>query len=139
MNTTWVFNTENEEWSQGPSLKGKRYRHSCFYDYQTNSVFVVGGFNGNYLATTEQWNLDINQWITTPDLPQPLVYSAGVASKSSQFVGFLAGGWTNAGRTNKVFGLRRNDLVWEVMPQQLKIARYHHSMVNLPYDEIPGC
>ena len=134
-----MFNTKTEEWSQGPSLKEKREDHSCFYDDQTNSIFVVGGYNDNYLATTEKWTLDTNQWISTPDFPEPLSYSAGVASKSSQFVGFLAGGWTNAGRTNKVFGLRRNDLVWEVMPQQLKIARNYHSMVNVPSDQIPGC
>ena len=132
-----MFNTITQEWSQGPSMNQKRRRHSCFYDDQTNSVFVVGG--GYYLASTEKWNLDTNQWISTPDLPEPLYRSAGVASKSSHFVGFLAGGNTNAGKTNKVLGLRRSDLVWEVMPQQLKIARERHSMVNVPVDQIPGC
>ena len=135
-----MFNTETQEWSQGPSMNQKRRYHSCFYDDQTNSVFVVaGGSDGNILASTEQWNLDTNQWISTPDLPEPLRYSARVASKSRQFVGYVAGGETNAGNTNKVLGLRRNYLVWEVMPQQLQTARYQHSMVNLPYDEIPGC
>ena len=135
-----MFNTETQEWSQGPSLKEKRYGHSCFYDDQTSSIFVVGGSNGNTLATTEQWRLDTNQWISTPDLPEPLYNFAGVASKSSRFVGFVAGGYNMyAGRTNKVLGLRRSDLVWEVMPQQLKIARWRHSMVNVPADQIPGC
>ena len=120
----------------------KRRWHSCFYDDQSNSVFVAGGYNGNRLATTEKWDLDTNQWILTPDLPEPLTSSAGVASKSSQYVGYVAGGagWTNAEyTTNKVLGLRRSDLVWEVMPQQLKIARERHSMVNVPADHIPGC
>ena len=133
-----MFNTENEEWSQGPSINQKRSSHSCFYDDQTNSVFVVGGYNDNFLATTEQWNLDTNQWITTPDLPEPLLYSAGVASKSDQFVGFVAGG-NNGVATNKIHGLRRSDLTWEIMPQQLQTARDFHSMVNLPADQIPGC
>lgn len=140
LDTTWVFNTENEEWSQGPSMNQKRSSHSCFYDDQTNSIFVVGGdYYGNYLPTTEQWRLDTNQWITTPDLPEPLAFSAGVASKSSQFVGFVAGGNTNAGTSNKIYGLRRTDLTWEVMPQQLQTARRSHSMVNVPADQIPGC
>ena len=136
-----MFNTITQEWSQGPSMKEKRNGHSCFYDDQTNSVFVAGGEDDNFnrLATTEQWNLDTNQWISTPELPEPLEYSAGVASKSSHFVGYVAGGYTNAGNTNKVLGLRRSDLVWEVMPQQLKIARRRHSMVNVPADQIPGC
>ena len=141
LDTTWVFNAETEEWSQGPSLKDKRSRHSCFYDDQTNSIFVVGGDdeNGSFLATTEQWKLNTNQWISTPNIPEPLVTSAGVASKSSQFVGYVAGGHTNSARTNNVLGLRRTDLVWEVMPQKLKIARFRHSMVNVPVDQIPGC
>ena len=120
----------------------KRREHSCFYDDQTNSVFVAGGADDNTLATTEKWNLDTKKWVRiVPDLPEPLYKSAGVASKSSQFVGFLAGG-SNKGSlttTNKVLGLRRNDLVWEVMPQKLKIARARHSMVNVPADQIPGC
>ena len=141
MDTTWVFNTKTEEWSQGPSMKERRYLHSCFYDDQTNSVFVAGGYyNGNRLASTEQWNLDTNQWISTPDMPEPLSNPAGVASKSSQYVGYVAGGETNAEyTTNKVLGLRRSDLVWEEMPQQLKITRRGHSMVNVPADQIPGC
>ena len=140
LDTTWVFNIQTEEWSQEPSMNQKRSRHSCFYDDQTNSVFVVGGYDyPNRLASTEQWNLDTNQWISTPALPEPLHYSAGVASKSSQFVGYVAGGWSYVGYTNKVLGLRRNDLVWEVMPQQLQTARREHSMVNVPADQIPGC
>ena len=140
LDTTWVFSTENEEWSEGPSLKEKRRLHSCFYDDQTNSVFVAGGYDDNVglLATTEQWRLDTNQWITTPDLPERLDSSAGVASKSEQFVGFVAGG-NNGVATNKIHGLRRTDLTWELMPQKLQIARDLHSMVNVPADQIPGC
>ena len=135
-----MFDTETQEWSQGPSMNEKRSSHSCFYDDQTNSIFVVGGSNDNGLATTEQWKLDTNQWISTSDLPEPVFWSAGVASKSSQFVGFVAGGKTDNGSiTNKIYGLRRSDLVWEVMPQKLQTARGLHSMVNLPGDQIPGC
>ena len=133
-----MFNTENEEWSQGPSMNQKRRSHSCFYDYQTKSIFVVGGYDGNRLATTEQCNLDTNQCITTPDLPEPLWYSAGVASKSDHFVGFVAGG-DNGEITNKIYGLRRSDLTWELLPQKLQTARESHSMVNVPADQIPGC
>ena len=141
MNTTWVFNTKTEEWTQGPSMNQKRYGHSCFYDDQTNSVFVVGGYddNRNILATTEQCNLDTNQWISTPSLPGPLSHSAGVASKSMEYIGFIAGGYTNYNYTKKVLRLRRRNLVWEVAPQQLKKARRDHSIVNLPYDQIHGC
>ena len=140
LDTTWVFNIETEEWTQGPKMKEKRNYHSCFYDIKSNSVYVIEGWNGsNRLATTEKWNLDTNQWESTPSLPEPLTYSAGVASKSMDYIGFVAGGNTNSGITNKIFGLRRRDLNWEVMPQRLQTARNSHSMVNLPSDQVPGC
>ena len=142
-----MFNTETEEWTPGPKMKEKRGYHSCFYDIQSNSVFVIGGYtdgyNGNHLATTEKWNLDTNKWESTPSLPEALSFSAGVASKSLDYIGFVAGGKTGGfatgGTTNKIFGLRRRDLNWEVMPQQLQTARYQHSMVNLPSDQVPSC
>ena len=135
-----MFNTETEEWTQGPKMKEKREYHSCFYDIKSNSVYVIGGYNGNKLATTEKWNLDTNQWESTPPLPEPLSHSAGVASNSIEYIGFVAGGLTAGDeRTNKVFGLRRRDLNWEIMPQQLQTGRYAHSMVNLPSDQVPGC
>ena len=126
-------------------MKEKRQWHSCFYDDHTNSIFIVGGSAGwndsadLQLATNEQWKLDTNQWIMTPSLPEPIGRSAGVASKSMEYTGFIAGGFTDNDNTKKVFGLRRRDLVWEVMPQKLQTARRHHSIVNLPFDQIPGC
>jgi len=141
LDTTWVFNLETEEWTRGPKMKEKRSGHSCFYDIKSNSVFVIGGWNGKKrFATTERWNLDTNQWESTPSLPKPLTYSAGVASKSMDYMGFVAGGEINSGRkTNEIFGLRRRDLKWEIMPQQLQKARTYHSMVNLDSDQVPGC
>ena len=134
-----MFNTETEEWTQGPKMKEQRYLHSCFYDIKSNSVFVIGGWNGNRLATTEKWNLDTNKWELTPSLPETLDDSAGVSSNSIDYIGFVAGGYTSSGNTNKIFGLRPRDLKWEVMPQQLQTARNGHSMVNLPSDQVPGC
>ena len=135
-----MFNIETEEWTRGPKMKEKRFDHSCFYDIKSNSVYVAGGYNrNNYLATTEKWNIDTNQWESTPSLPEPFKQSAGVSSKSIDYIGFVAGGYTNSGRTNKVLGLRRRDQNWEVMPQQLQTARNSHSMINLPSDQVPGC
>ena len=148
LDATWVHNTETEEWTQGPKLKEKRGYHSCFYDIKSNSIHIIGGRRWKMdkqdgirkrMATTRKWNLDTNQWESTPSLPESLSFSAGVASKSMDYIGFIAGGYTNSGTTNKIFGLRRRDLNWEIMPQQLQTARYHHSMINLPNDQVPGC
>ena len=136
-----MLNTETEEWTQGPAMKERRTSHSCFYDKKSNSVYVTGGYNNKnrILTTTEKWNLDTNQWELTQSLPEPLSSAAGVASKSIDYIGFVAGGQTNYGKTNKLFGLRRRDLKWEVMPQRLQTARRDHSMVNLPSNQVSGC
>ena len=121
-------------------MKKARNYPSCFYDDQSNSVFVTGGrgSRGQGLATSEKLNLDTYQWESIPSLPQPLYLSDGVASKSIEYIGFVAGGYTDT-TTNKVLGLRRRDLMWEVMPKQLQKARRSYSMVNVASDEVPGC
>ena len=144
-----MFNPENRQWKQGPRMKEKREEHSCFYDNHSNSIFVVGGRNeSNYTfpapTTTEQLNLDTKEWKSAPSLPEPTLGSAGVASKSIDYVGFVTGGYVGPQyvdweRANKVYGLRRKDLNWEVMPQQLESLRVSHSMVNVAYHEVPGC
>ena len=50
-------------------------------------------------------------WISTPDLPERLSDSAVVVSKSMEYIVFIAGGTgSNSGITNKVKGLRPQDL-----------------------------
>lgn len=144
MDTTWLYNPVTNEWTSGPPMKEKRKLHSCFYDVKTNSVFVVGGVGIEFgvesqLATTERLNLDNNVWESTPPLPQPLAYSAGVASKSAEYIGFVAGGSSYGVVSSNVLGLRRKDLNWEEIPQQLKTQKWDHSMVNLAADKVPGC
>ena len=90
MDTTWVFNKDMVQWIAGPKMKAKREEHSCFYDQESNSVFVVGGFarnslTGAVLSTTERLNLDYNVWESTPSFPLQIRYSQGVASKSTNY------------------------------------------------------
>ena len=79
------------------------------------------------------------RWESTTDLTEPLSSSAAVASNSNDFIGYVAGGWTNNGDTDKIWGLRRTDLNWVEMPKRLQMPRGFHSMVNVVSDEIPGC
>ena len=78
-------------------------------------------------------------WKSTTDLPEPLRYSAAVASNLNDFIGYVAGGWTKNEWTDKIWGLRRTDLNWVEMPKRLQKSRDDHSMVNIASDEIPGC
>ena len=90
--------------------------------------------------------MDNNIWESTTNLPEALFDSAAVASKSEQFIGFIAGGLRekNDGEkiyraTEKIWGMRRKDLAWVEMPQKLKGTRHSHSMLNLASGEVPGC
>ena len=141
MDTTWIYDSSKNKWTKGPALIQKRYVHSCFYNAKWNTVFVIGGF-GDYrrLKSTEKLNLNENfNWESTTDLPEPLSYSAAVASNSNVLIGYVAGGSTNNGRTDKIWGLRRTDLNWVEMPKRLQKSRWSHSMVNIASEEIPGC
>ena len=130
-------------WIKGDKMIESRMEHSCFYDNHSNSIFVIGGWhlepgNAYEMFTTHQLNLDTEQWEFAPYLPKPLGQSAAVASNSIDYIGFIAGGGKIYPKY-KVFGLRRRDLTWELMPQRLQTARSLHSMVNVANHEVPGC
>ena len=135
-----------KKWTNGPSMKYKRYQHACFYDQQSNSVVVLGGSSGmkgtgseTALKSTELWNIESKKWISLADSPTSIVLSEAVASKSGEYLGFAAGGQISKETSNKVWGLRRKDMTWWEMPQRLQRARQYHSVVNVASDEIPGC
>ena len=94
------------------------------------------------LASTEKLNMKSNTWEYASDFPIKISHSAAVASKSKEYIGFVAGGVSEKGdmdTTNEIWGLQRNDHKWIKMPQSLKMGRAGHSMVNLDMTEIPEC
>ena len=124
-------------------MNENRASHSCFYDKLSNSVFIVGGYSGSrilssrHVATTEKWNLSNNKWEPASNLTDALLASAAVASKSRDYIGFVAGGISDEGAASKVWGLRRSDEQWIQMEQSLIVGRHSHSMVNIAANEIP--
>ena len=142
LDTTWIYDSSKNQWTKGPTLREKRSYHSCFYDAKWKTVFVIGGKDENWKRLKSTEKLKINEqlsWESTTDLTEPLSSSAAVASNSNQFIGYVAGGNTNNGRTDKIWGLRRTDLNWVEMPKRLQKSRWDHSMVNIASDKIPGC
>ena len=135
---TLILNMLDYTWTTGPSMNEKRSFFSCFYDKQSNSIYVIGGAG---LATTEKWNLKNNIWEPSTNLNEPLYNSAAVASKSEEYIGFVSGGTTKIKdrSTNNVWGLRRSDEKWIKIKQGLKTPRSYHTMVNVDSEEIPGC
>ena len=94
---------------------------------------MIGGVSENgILKSTEKLNTQQKLfWEQTTDLPAPLFRSAAIASNSIDFIGYIAGGDGNNGKTDKVWGLRQADMKWEEMRTRLQIPREAHTMVNV--------
>ena len=86
----------------------------------------------------EKWKIGTNTFEVSSSLPEGITGSAATSSNSNNYVGYLVGGDTNGGYTNKVWGLRRRDETWVEM-KSLQQRRFEHSLVNLPVSDIPGC
>ena len=117
-------------------MNTERISHTCFYDYQTNAVYVVGGSS----RQTEIWNMESNKWEYGPVFPRSDVRSAAsVASKSAEYIGYVAGGdssYRDLGLTDKIWGLKRNNHKWIEMPISLNRRCRDHSMVTIASDEM---
>ena len=122
-------------------MNSNRYRHACMADVETSTVHVMGGLNGGIPASsTESFKLNENTWKVGSNLLQPLTFSAAVASRCSDFVGYLAGGMSHSGANeNSLWGLRRSDMIWIQFSTRLHTERNRHSLVNVLSNEIPGC
>ena len=102
----------------------------------------MGGWYGGRLDTTEKWTIGTNAWEASSVLPEKIRYSAAVSSNSQEYVGYMAGGYSDNenGRINKVYALRRRDEQWiQLESKSLQQRRSSHTLVNLGPSEIPGC
>ena len=113
-------------------------------DQKSATIYVMGGKDKttSAMSSTEKLKFnDVNRkWEMASNLKETLAYSAAVSSRSNEFVGYLVGGLTNYWeRTSKIWGLRRSDQQWIDTSKRLKIARYHHTVVNVYDNQIPNC
>ena len=101
----------------------------------------MGGYNGARLDTTEKWTIGTNAWEASSVLPEKIHLSAAVSSNSQEYVGYMAGGYSDTdATTNKVYALRRRDEQWiQLESKFLQQGRRRHTLVNLGPSEIPGC
>ena len=125
-------------------MNSNRYRHACMADVETSTVYVMGGRlkePSEATSSTESLKLNENTWNVGRNLLQPLTFSAAVASRCSQFVGYLAGGSSQSrAHDNSIWALRRSDKRWVQFYQpRLHTQRSRHSLVNVLSNEIPGC
>ena len=140
-----IYDINHNNWTEGPSLNVKRVKHACMVDEKTETIHVMGGWDGrlNPSKSTETLTKGSKKWKMGSNLKELIDKSAAVSSRSLEYVGFLVGGWATPAdgsivRHAKTWGLRRRDMEWIEMPKQLKIPRMEHSVVNVQLGEL-GC
>ena len=137
---TYYFNSENNDWVQGPHLNTIKASHSCGQirkDSQSQEfrVIVVGGDD----PTVEILDADSNVWNNGPELPYDIRESQLVEDGEGGVL--LVGGVSRSdGIQNSIFRLSHggDDATWVELEQKMKIGRYIHSAFLIP-DDIVEC
>ena len=91
---TLIFDLVNQEWTQGPSMKGKRENHGCIQMLLGDQpiIWVTGGENGARSLQTTEYLEDLDQgWQPGPDLPYKLDFHRMVASEDLETI-YITGG-----------------------------------------------
>ena len=145
VDTTWIYDIERKNWSQGPTMNKERSYHACLVDQSTSTIHVMGGFpqSGWGRKSTETWIFGTDSWKPSTDLPDRLVKSVAVSSSSDEYVGYMAGGWTFKPEferySRRIWALKRQNMTWIEMSKKLKTGRRWHSLVNVPKATVLGC
>ena len=138
---TFFFNTQNENWIEGPQLKYARLTHTCamIKTSQQNkklSVIVVGGFNDTFMSSVEILEEGSSEWCDGPNLPLATFVGMMVADSNNGVV--QIGGATPLGLSDKLFHLTDANAEWIEMPQKLKKGR-GWGVATLVPDDITNC
>ena len=139
---TYFFNTQNENWIEGPQLKYARKLHTCamIKTSQQNdklSVIAVGGFINTHLSSVEILEEGSSQWRDGPNLPLAIAAGMMVADSNNGVV--QIGGYSpSVGYSDKLFHLTAANAEWIEMPQKLKQGRVYGVAILVPND-ITNC
>jgi hypothetical protein len=141
---TFLFNTENEVWMEGPPLMIERNSHSCGRIRQGShsnefSIIVAGGWNDSQMSSVEILDRGTNEWRRGPDLPYGIQLSQMIEDQHGGVV--LVGGQSSeVQRLDSLFRLPHGGAyaVWTKMEQKLKMGRYWHTAFLVP-DNIVDC
>ena len=140
-NRVFIFNSDFENWIEGPPLKFARSLHSCTMiktNGQSNnlSIVVAGGNNGTVMSSVEILDEGSNEWRAGTDLPQGTSNAMMVADSNDGVV--LIGGMYSAGLLDKLYHLADANANWIEMSQKLKKGRAWGTAFFVP-DDITNC
>ena len=139
---TYFFNSENENWIDGPELWTVRGDHSCARikkDGQSSQYSVIAAGGNNFdglLSSVEILEEGANEWVTGPELPREISSSSMVEYSDGGV--FLIGGYSERRVIDTIFYLAHGQSEWVEMPQKLKTGRQLVSSLLVP-DEIAYC
>ena len=88
-------------------LETPRGWHAC--SYRGNHLYVMGGYNGSYLSSTEVLDLSTGVWEAGPDLPYP-AYDGQAVHYDGEL--YLVGGYGSGGG---VVRLSQDGNSWEMV------------------------
>jgi hypothetical protein len=142
---TFIFNTENEIWNDGPQLKNERRHHSCGIIRKNNqseefSIIVAGGVDQSRLSSIEILDLGSNEWRKGPDFPFE-IYASQMVEDQNGGVVLIGGEYRTSGWTlDNLYQLPHGgeDSEWIKMKQTLKIGKRNHVAFFVP-DNIVDC
>ncbi len=142
---TYLLNTENNEWIEGPPLSQNRYQHSCGRIRKSKEsskfdVIVVGGYNGSFLSSVEIFDAETFEWRAGANLPFGIDDSVLVEDPTGGVI--LVGGlYRSSGSLlvplDTLFRLPHAEAEhWQEMPQKLKAGRRYHSAFLIPNENV---
>ena len=135
---TFIYNTETDEWIDGPKLlEGRRFHSSCALksrDGTINTVLIVGGCTKSsfFSSSTELFSIKENIWSRGPDLPIVVRSASCVALPyHAGYSCLLIGGESEEAKeeyiSDSIYALD-NDLKRWTLVGHLKEARYGHAV-----------
>ena len=102
-----AYKLTGSAWSEVGVLVTPRGWHAC--SYRGDYLYVMGGYNGSYLSSTEVLDLTTGEWSAGPDLPYP-AYDGRAVQYDGEL--YLVGGYGSGGR---VVRLSAGGDMWEVV------------------------
>jgi hypothetical protein len=141
---TFLLDTKENVWKEGPSLLKERAYLSCglirsIKNSSEFSIIVTGGLYGAPLSATEVLDQSNGEWRQGPALPFGIYGAQQVEDADGGVV--LVGGYAEGmPYLDTLFRLPHagQDGKWEELPQKLKIGRGYHTTFMVP-DNMANC
>ena len=138
-NQTFIYNTELDEWINGPQLLEGRHCHSsCSLissEGSIDTIVIVGGYTESSAisSSTELFSIKENRWSIGPDLPIVVSSASCVALPNHKtYSCLLIGGWSKEGKeyylSDSIYALDKELKTWALVGR-LKDARYGHTII----------